>query len=75
MGTKHGVDAVGGDDNVGFGGGAGGERNPRGVPLLFKSDAAMPSVHSPAGSASAKIATRSARCIPNVAFQPEESVT
>src|SRR5215510_5749650 len=27
------------------------------------------------GKASARIATRSARCIPNVAFQPDESVT
>src|SRR6266480_2524029 len=30
---------------------------------------------TPGGSAAASISTRSARCMPNVAFQPEESVT
>ena len=76
MRTKPGVDAVGGDHDVGFDAGAAGERNPGDVLLLFKPDAATPSVHNPRRQkALASIATRSARCIPNVAFQPEESVT
>ena len=41
---KLGVDTVGGDDNVGFGRGAGSERNPRGLRLVDKPGTAMPNL-------------------------------
>ena len=69
------MDAVRGHDDVAFGVGAVGERHARDVTSLLEADAAVSGVHHAGGNAPASISTRSARCMPNVAFQPAESVT
>ena len=67
-----GVDAVRRDDDVAFGDRAVGERYTGDVAGLLKADAAMAGVHHAGRQrASASISTRSARCMPNVAFQPD----
>src|SRR5205823_4149192 len=45
------------------------------LPSCSKAMQRCPQCSTPAGSASASRSTRSARCNPNVAFQPAESVT
>ena len=70
-----GMDAVRRNDDVAFGDDAVGERHPRDVAGLLEADAAMSGVHHARRQALASISTRSARCMPNVAFQPAESVT
>ena len=69
------MDAVRRDDDIGFGAASVGERHPGLVAVLREAAAPVPGVDGAGRQGIASIATRSARCIPNVAFQPEESVT
>ena len=79
-GRKHirpqlGMDAVGGDDNVGFDGGPFANDTLATSPTCSKAMPRWPVCTTPAGRALARKSTKSARCIPKVAFQPAESVT
>ena len=76
VGPQLGVDAVGGNHDIGLGGGAVGEfrRGPRRRPARSRWRGGR-NGRRPAGRLAARKSTKSARCMPKVAFQPEASVT
>ena len=76
VGAQLGVDAVGGDHDVGLGGGAVGEADAGYVAVLLEADGAVAGVDDARRAGWRRgSSTKSARCMPKVAFQPEASVT
>ena len=70
-----GVDAVGGNHNLGFRGDAVGEFDTGDLGILLEADSTVAGWTIPAGRLAASSSMKSARCMPKVAFQPEASDT